>query len=76
MMEKRGRGRPVTHQRVRHVETGNEFSTYLEAGESIKGSRHGVRRCCEGTQKHHHGQHFEWITEGEDLNGRHGRNDG
>ena len=62
------RGRPVTHPKVLHIETGNLFNTYKDAGESIGGSRHGVRRCCEGTQKHHHGNHFRWF--GIDLNRR------
>lgn len=52
------RGRPVTHPEIVHEETGKVFTTYTEAAESIGGSRHGVRRCCEGTQKHHHGNHF------------------
>lgn len=76
METKRRRGKPVIHPPIEHLETGRVFKEYTEAAESIGGSRHGVRRCCEGTQKHHHGQHFEWIMEGEDLNGRPGRNDG
>ena len=63
--EKRGRGKPVTHPLVRHLETGNVFRTYQEAGASVGGSRHGVRRNCEGTQKHHKGQHFVWFVETE-----------
>ena len=63
MEEKRGRGKPVIHYPVMHVETGKVYKTYKEAGESINGSRHGVRRCCEGTQKHHHSQHFRWVKD-------------
>ena len=70
----RKRGKPVTHQKVKHVETGNVFKTYLEAGESIGGSRHGVRRCCEGTQKHHHHNHFVWIDERSNDNGKSNEN--
>ena len=58
---KRGRGKPVTHPRVKCQETGEIFSTYLDAGKSVGGSRHGVRRNCEGTQAHHKGYHFKWV---------------
>ena len=64
-MEKRKRGKPVVHKPVECIETGRRFKTYLDAGKSIGGSRHGVRRCCEGTQKHHHGYHFQ-FTDKED----------
>lgn len=59
-MEKRKRGKPVTHPKVLHVESGKVYKEYTQAAEEIGGSRHGVRRCCEGTQKHHHGQHYIW----------------
>lgn len=59
-LEKRKRGKPVTHPKVLHVESGKVYKEYTQAAEAIGGSRHGVRRCCEGTQKHHHGQHYIW----------------
>ena len=58
---KRKRGRPITHPKVLNVETGELYHTYTDAGEAIGGSRHGVRRTCEGTQKHHKGYHFRWF---------------
>ena len=63
---KRKRGKPVTHPRIRCIETGETYDTYKDAGEAIGGSRFGVRKVCEGTQSHHHGRHYEWI-EKEDI---------
>ena len=60
---KRKRGRPVTHPKVRCIETGEVYTTYTEAGKEVGGSRHGVRKCCEGTQTHHHGRHYIWEEE-------------
>lgn len=57
---KRKRGKPITHPKVKCVETGEVYSTYTEAGKAVGGSRYGVRKCCEGTQKHHHGRHYIW----------------
>lgn len=57
---KRGKGKPVTHPKIRCVETGEVYDTYTEAGKAIGGSRYGIRKCCEGTQKHHHGRHYIW----------------
>lgn len=64
---KRKRGKPVTHPLIIHVESGKVYKEYTQAAKDIGGSRHGVRRCCEGTQRHHHGQHYIWI--GLDLEG-------
>lgn len=69
---KRKRGKPVTHPKVLHVESGKVYKEYTQAAEAIGGSRHGVRRCCEGTQKHHHGQHYIWINGG-NIDGRYGK---
>lgn len=76
----RKRGKPVTHPRIKCIETGEEFETYKEAGESIGGSRFGVRKVCEGTQKHHHGKHYIWVTEEDNDDNsintfRHGKDD-
>lgn len=59
-LAKRKRGKPVTHPPIVHVESGKVYKEYTQAAEAIGGSRHGVRRCCEGTQRHHHGQHYIW----------------
>lgn len=59
-MKNRKRGKPVAHKPVICKETGKRFITYKEAGESVGGGRDGVRRCCEGTQRHHKGFHFTW----------------
>ena len=64
--EKRGRGKPVTHPPVLCVETDKVYKTYKAAAEAIGGSRHGVRRNCEGTQQHHHSLHFEWLKPPQD----------
>lgn len=65
---KRKRGKPVTHPPIVHVESGKVYKEYTQAAEAIGGSRHGVRRCCEGTQRHHHGQHYIWNKK-EDKDG-------
>lgn len=65
-LPKRKPGKPVTHPPVRNCETGETFETYTEAGEAVNGDRHGVRRCAEGTQRHHHDYHFEFVQEGDD----------
>lgn len=54
-------GRPVTHPPVKCRETGDIYETYTDAGIAVKGNRHGVRKCAEGTQKHHHGYHFDYV---------------
>jgi hypothetical protein len=61
-MSNKKRGRPVTHPRIQHIESGKIFSTYKEAGESVGGSRYGVKRCCEGTYRHHKNNHFKWVN--------------
>ena len=59
--EKRGPGKPIVHPKVLCRETGIIFTSYTDAAASIGGSRYGVRKCCEGTQRHHHGYHFKWV---------------
>jgi hypothetical protein len=61
--QKRKRGRPVEHPRIVNLELRKTYHTYTEAAEDIKGSRFGVRKVCEGTQRHHHGYHFRWIPD-------------
>lgn len=74
------RGRPVAHPKVKCVETGDIYDTYKAAGEAIGGSRYGVRKVCEGTQSHHHGRHYIWVTEEDNDDNsaddfRHGKDD-
>ena len=64
-MERRGRGKPVVHPKVRNCETDEIFETYTEAAESVGGSRYGVMKTCWGIQRVHHGVRFEFIEEEE-----------
>ena len=64
MTEKRGRGKPVVHPNVACIDTGDVFRTYTEAAEAVGGSRYGVRKCCDGELKTHHGHRFVHTTMG------------
>jgi hypothetical protein len=64
--QKRKRGKPVTHKPVKCVETGKVYRLYIEAAADIGGSRHGVRKCAEGTQTHHHGKHYVFVDSTEE----------
>lgn len=59
-------GKPVVHPKVVNTDTGEIFDTYTEAAKSVDGQRQGVKRCCEMTQSHHKGQHFQFIDIQED----------
>lgn len=61
MLEKRKRGRPVTHPPVRCLDDGFICKTYTEMGRHIGGDRVNVMRCCIGIQKRHHGFRFEHV---------------
>ena len=51
-------GRPVDHDPVILIETGEVFETFTEAAKAIDGDRSGVRRVAQGTQSHHKSYHF------------------
>lgn len=57
------RGKPVVHPRIVNLETGDVFLTFKEAAEAVGGSRTGVRKCCDGMQKHHKGYHFRYLRD-------------
>ena len=54
-------GKPVTHEPVMHVETGEIYKTYSEAAKAVDGNRWGVRYTAIGIQKSHKGQHFVYV---------------
>ena len=62
MSEKRRPGRPVVHPHVACVETGCVYETYTAAATAVGGSRSGVRKCCNGEIKKHHGCRFVHTT--------------
>lgn len=57
------RGKPVTHPKVRNVNTGKTYPTFKEAAEDIGGCRVCIHRCCNGIQYTHHGYRFIFVEE-------------
>ena len=53
----------MTHKPVKCVETGKIYREFTQAAIDNGGSRYGVRKCAEGTQKHHHGRHYIFVEE-------------
>ena len=55
-------GRPVNHDPVILIETGEIFLTFTEAAKAVNGDRSSVRRVAQGTQSHHKHYHFIFKT--------------
>lgn len=50
------------HPTIEHVETGRKYRTYSAAARAIGGDRWGVKRCCNGVQHSHRGNHFRFTN--------------
>lgn len=61
--KKRKPGKPITHQKIKNVTTGDIFETFTEAADAIGGCRVGVYRCCNHIQRHHHKNQFIFLEE-------------
>ena len=57
----KGPGKPVTHPKIRHIESGRVFDTYSEAAYYVGGNRWGVKYTAMGIQSNHFGNHFEYV---------------
>lgn len=40
-----------------------EYPSIAKAAESVKGSKSGVRFCCDGDRRLHKGYSWEWVVE-------------
>lgn len=63
MENKKHRGRPINHKKVRVIETGNIYKSYADAAKAIQGHKGDILLCLRGHRKRHKGYSFEYVPD-------------